>query len=31
MWERFSYYWMRAILNQFMTAAPTRTNPGLRF
>jgi len=31
MWERFSYYGMRAILILFMTAAATGTNPGLDF
>jgi POT family proton-dependent oligopeptide transporter len=31
MWERFSYYGMRAILVLFMTAAATGTNPGLGF
>ncbi|MFN2421317.1 MAG: peptide MFS transporter, partial [Gemmatimonadota bacterium] len=31
MWERFSYYGMRAILILFMTAAATGTNPGLGF
>src|SRR5690606_22463871 len=29
MWERFSYYGMRAILVLFMTAAVTGTNAGL--
>ena len=29
MWERFSYYGMRAILILFMTAAATGNNPGL--
>jgi POT family proton-dependent oligopeptide transporter len=31
MWERFSYYGMRAILILYMTAAATGTNPGLGF
>ena len=31
MWERFSYYGMRALLVLFMTAAATGTNPGLGF
>src|SRR5450759_1549461 len=30
-WERFSYYGMRALLVLFMTAAVTGTNPGLGF
>ncbi len=29
MWERFSYYGMRALLVLFMTAAVTGTNPGM--
>jgi len=29
MWERFSYYGMRALLILFMTAAATGTNPGM--
>ena len=29
MWERFSYYGMRALLILFMTAATTGENPGL--
>ena len=29
MWERFSYYGMRALLILFMTAATTGNNPGL--
>jgi len=29
MWERFSYYGMRALLILYMTAAATDTNPGL--
>ena len=29
MWERFSYYGMRALLILFMTASVTSTNPGL--
>ena len=29
MWERFSYYGMRALLILFMTAATTGDNPGL--
>ena len=29
MWERFSYYGMRAILILFMTAAMAQENPGL--
>jgi POT family proton-dependent oligopeptide transporter len=29
MWERFSYYGMRALLVLFMTAATTEANPGL--
>jgi POT family proton-dependent oligopeptide transporter len=29
MWERFSYYGMRALLVLFMTAAATEANPGL--
>ena len=29
MWERFSYYGMRALLILFMTTATTGTNPGL--
>ncbi|MGH7571687.1 MAG: peptide MFS transporter [Gemmatimonadota bacterium] len=31
MWERFSYYGMRALLILFMTAAVTGENPGLGF
>jgi POT family proton-dependent oligopeptide transporter len=31
MWERFSYYGMRALLTLFMTAATIGTNPGLGF
>jgi POT family proton-dependent oligopeptide transporter len=31
MWERFSYYGMRALLILFMTAAAAGTNPGLGF
>ncbi len=31
MWERFSYYGMRALLILFMTAAVTSDNPGLGF
>ncbi len=31
MWERFSYYGMRALLVLFMTAAATGANPGLGF
>ncbi len=31
MWERFSYYGMRALLVLFMTAPLTGTNPGLAF
>ncbi|HET9581892.1 MAG TPA: peptide MFS transporter [Gemmatimonadota bacterium] len=31
MWERFSYYGMRALLILFMTAAVTADNPGLGF
>ena len=31
MWERFSYYGMRALLILFMTAAATQANPGLGF
>ncbi|MGH7550009.1 MAG: peptide MFS transporter [Gemmatimonadota bacterium] len=31
MWERFSYYGMRALLILFMTAAVTGDNPGLGF
>jgi POT family proton-dependent oligopeptide transporter len=31
MWERFSYYGMRALLILFMTAAVTSGNPGLGF
>ena len=31
MWERFSYYGMRALLILFMTAAVTSENPGLGF
>ncbi|HSL72313.1 MAG TPA: peptide MFS transporter [Longimicrobiales bacterium] len=31
MWERFSYYGMRALLILFMTAAVTGANPGLGF
>ena len=31
MWERFSYYGMRALLILFMTAAVTGQNPGLGF
>jgi len=31
MWERFSYYGMRALLVLFMTAATIGTNPGLGF
>ena len=31
MWERFSYYGMRALLVLFMTAATTEVNPGLEF
>jgi POT family proton-dependent oligopeptide transporter len=31
MWERFTYYGMRALLVLFMTAAATGTNPGLGF
>ncbi len=31
MWERFSYYGMRALLILFMTAAITGVNPGLAF
>jgi len=31
MWERFSYYGMRALLVLFMTASATVTNPGLGF
>jgi POT family proton-dependent oligopeptide transporter len=31
MWERFSYYGMRAILILYMTAAATGANPGLGF
>src|SRR5665811_1099614 len=30
-WERFSYYGMRALLVLFMTAAATGANPGLGF
>ncbi|SVE54966.1 uncharacterized protein METZ01_LOCUS507820, partial [marine metagenome] len=29
MWERFSYYGMRALLILFMTAATTEANPGM--
>jgi len=29
MWERFSYYGMRALLILFMTAAVTGDNPGM--
>ncbi len=29
MWERFSYYGMRALLILFMTAAANEANPGL--
>ena len=29
MWERFSYYGMRALLILFMTASATQANPGL--
>ena len=29
MWERFSYYGMRALLILFMTAATTGSNPGM--
>jgi proton-dependent oligopeptide transporter, POT family len=29
MWERFSYYGMRALLILFMTAATTQSNPGM--
>src|SRR5687768_8107059 len=29
MWERFSYYGMRALLVLFMTATTVQTNPGL--
>ena len=31
MWERFSYYGMRALLVLFMTAATAEVNPGLEF
>ena len=31
MWERFSYYGMRAVLILFMTEATTAANPGLGF
>ena len=31
MWERFSYYGMRALLTLFMTTATFETNPGLGF
>lgn len=31
MWERFSYYGMRALLTLFMTTATIETNPGLGF
>ncbi|HET9948520.1 MAG TPA: hypothetical protein VFQ22_06340, partial [Longimicrobiales bacterium] len=31
MWERFSYYGMRALLVLFMTAAATQANAGLGF
>jgi len=31
MWERFSYYGMRALLTLFMTTATFGTNPGLGF
>jgi proton-dependent oligopeptide transporter, POT family len=31
MWERFSYYGMRALLILFMTASAAGTNPGLGF
>ncbi len=31
LWERFSYYGMRALLVLFMTAAATGANPGLGF
>jgi POT family proton-dependent oligopeptide transporter len=31
MWERFSYYGMRALLTLFMTSATIGTNPGLGF
>ncbi len=31
MWERFSYYGMRALLILFMTGATTAANPGLGF
>ncbi len=31
MWERFSYYGMRALLVLFMTAATAEANPGLNF
>ncbi len=31
MWERFSYYGMRALLVLFMTASATTANPGLGF
>jgi POT family proton-dependent oligopeptide transporter len=31
MWERFSYYGMRALLILYMTAAATGANPGLGF
>ncbi|RMH66706.1 MAG: MFS transporter, partial [Bacteroidetes bacterium] len=31
MWERFSYYGMRALLVLFMTTATTEANPGLGY
>ena len=31
MWERFSYYGMRALLTLFMTTATIESNPGLGF
>ena len=31
MWERFSYYGMRALLTLFMTTATIEANPGLGF
>ena len=31
MWERFSYYGMRALLTLFMVAAVDTANPGLGF
>ena len=31
MWERFSYYGMRALLTLFMTTATIETNPGLGY